>query len=196
MLPFPSAVNDPMRAKKPVCTFVPLMKKAYWPFRLALEELPAGGGGAGVEPLPLQAAANSAKPNARSKAIRFIVFVVRMGVGKFTAHLPADSLRHSWRPLSHALLPESGAIHDSIGPRPPVNQPAPDGQGKRCSDLPSATGRQTGRSCLEPDSVSPDGATARPRDARPRFRPMFAAARECREAAFWNFPCNSEPFPA
>src|SRR5882757_4054070 len=73
MLPLPSAVKEPTRAKKLPVTSVPLMEKAYCPLRLALEKLPTGGGGVGVEPPPPQAAAKTAAQRVRARHRRFIV---------------------------------------------------------------------------------------------------------------------------
>src|SRR5258708_35625249 len=72
MLPLPSAVKEPTRAKKPVEPLLPLIEKAYCPLRLELEKFPVGGGGIGTEPLLLQAAAKVAANRARKRATRFI----------------------------------------------------------------------------------------------------------------------------
>src|SRR5258708_9132326 len=50
MWPLPSAVKLPARVKgvlNPPHSSVPLIKKAYCPFKLALEKVPAGRGGGG-----------------------------------------------------------------------------------------------------------------------------------------------------
>src|SRR6266576_869047 len=82
ILPFPSAVNVPMRPKKlPVRpqASVPLMEKAYCPIRLEFEKFPTGGGGGGcVEPLPPQAASKTAARSAKQK------------IKRFTEHLSAE----------------------------------------------------------------------------------------------------------
>src|SRR6267143_1535446 len=75
MWPRPSAVKLPARANKLPCpaqSSVPLIEKAYWPFKLELEKFPVGGGGGGpttVFPPLLQPAltkANSAAANESS----------------------------------------------------------------------------------------------------------------------------------
>src|SRR5260370_17951866 len=93
MLPLPSAVKEPTRAKKlPVMASVPLMEKAYWPLRLELEKLPTGGGGTGVEPPPPQAAAKTATQKVRARQRRVI---------GFTRHPPPSArLWHLQKPLS------------------------------------------------------------------------------------------------
>src|SRR5438045_1281918 len=71
MLPLPSAVNEPTRAKKSAVTAsCPTMENAYWPLRVALEKLPVGGGGTGMEPPPPQAAAKTAANRARARQRR------------------------------------------------------------------------------------------------------------------------------
>src|SRR5260221_7423256 len=96
MLPLPSAVNEPTRAKKlPVAPSAPLMENAYCPLRLALEKLPVGGGGIGVEPLLPQAAANVLASSIKKRATRFI------------AHRPSGPLGHFCpAPCWHLFRPE------------------------------------------------------------------------------------------
>src|SRR5260221_4205542 len=72
MLPLPSAMNEPMRAKKAPETSEPLIENAYWPLRLAVVKPPTGGGGVTTEPLPPHAAAKSAATRLRNSARRFI----------------------------------------------------------------------------------------------------------------------------
>src|SRR5260370_40679087 len=73
MLPLPSAMNEPMRAKNaPDPDSEPLIEKAYWPLRLALEKLPPGGAGVTTVPPPPQATENIAAERARDSAKRFI----------------------------------------------------------------------------------------------------------------------------
>src|SRR5258708_38233876 len=72
MLPLPSAVKEPTRAKKPVEPLLPLIEKAYCPLRLELEKFPVGGGGIGTEPLLPQAVAKVAANSTRQRATRFI----------------------------------------------------------------------------------------------------------------------------
>src|SRR6266849_10774936 len=75
MWPLPSAVKLPARVKKllsPAQSSVPVIEKAYWPFKLALEKFPAGGGGGGpttVVPL-LQAAVTEASRIAANRVRR------------------------------------------------------------------------------------------------------------------------------
>jgi hypothetical protein len=56
MWPLPSAVKLPARVKEllnPEQSSVPLIKKAYWPFKFALEKFPVGGGDGGpTTPVP------------------------------------------------------------------------------------------------------------------------------------------------
>src|SRR6266849_158764 len=72
ILPLPSAMKAPTRAKNPPISW-PLIRNAYWPLRLALEKLPTGGGGRGVELPPLHAAARTAEKRVKQKARRFTV---------------------------------------------------------------------------------------------------------------------------
>src|SRR5215467_6890365 len=124
MFSLPSAVNDPMRAKNvPDTASVPLMKKAYWPFKLASEKLPVGGGGIGVEPPPPQAADSSAKANVDRTTSRFTDFMVRFEVSKFIAHLPARSPTHFSRRRADRLnAPEFRGRNE---PQQPAFPPAP-----------------------------------------------------------------------
>src|SRR5882757_11386173 len=87
MLPLPSAVKEPTRAKKLPVTSVPLMEKAYCPLRLALEKLPTGGGGVGGEPPPPQAAAKTAAQRVRARHRRFIVHRLSARLGRLLAAL-------------------------------------------------------------------------------------------------------------
>src|SRR5260370_6009792 len=71
MWPLPSAVKLPARVKgvlNPPHSSVPLIKKAYCPFKLALEKVPAGGGGGGPTTAvpPLHAAQREASRTAGS----------------------------------------------------------------------------------------------------------------------------------
>src|SRR5215472_2231688 len=87
ILPWPSAVNVPMRANKLPCpahNSVPLIENAYCPLRLAFVNFGGGGGGPPLlPPAPPQAAANSAK----TIEIRETV----VSEGAFIAHRPAAS---------------------------------------------------------------------------------------------------------
>src|ERR1700686_4076104 len=84
MLPPPSATKLPTRAINAPglrLASLPLIEKAYVPFRLAFEKAPVGGGGVGVEePPPPQAAANTASAPTAHRIAR-----------RFTVHLPAYS---------------------------------------------------------------------------------------------------------
>src|SRR4029077_14522541 len=74
MTPLPSAVKLPtraMNAPKLTPASLPLMEKAYVPLRLALENLPAGGGGTEGALFPPHAAANNATTAARTNASGF-----------------------------------------------------------------------------------------------------------------------------
>jgi len=96
MWPLPSAVKLPARAKKvekpglrPQSS-VPLIEKAYWPFKLALEKFPVGGGGGGptiVAPL-LHAAVREASrigtSGSRRMIERFIVDLLDWRAGQET----------------------------------------------------------------------------------------------------------------
>src|SRR5579863_131301 len=98
MLPLPSALKEPTRAKNPpVAPSSPLIEKAYWPFRLVTEKPPVGGGGVGGVPPPPQAAAKSAKEidSNRARLFRSAEFVLE--VDEFIAHRPADLVEHFWR---------------------------------------------------------------------------------------------------
>src|SRR6267378_3083352 len=78
MWPLPPAVKLPARVKKLGApgggpqSSVPVIEKAYWPFKLALEKFPVGGGGGGpttVVPL-LQAAVTEASKIAANRVRR------------------------------------------------------------------------------------------------------------------------------
>src|SRR5579862_692538 len=101
MLPLPSALKEPTRAKNPpVEPSSPLMEKAYWPFKLVTEKPPVGGGGVGVVPPPPQAAAKSANDSESNSARVFPLGKFALEVNDFTAfiaRLPADPQRHFWR---------------------------------------------------------------------------------------------------
>src|SRR6266404_6947400 len=133
MLPLPSAVKEPMRAKKlPVTASEPLIEKAYWPFRLELEKLPVGSGGVGVEPLPPQAAAKTAAQRVRARHRRFIV------------HRPSGRLGH----LQAALClregqPDRVANRELIERRLLARQPEPSEREKFDSCRPNSSGRRS-----------------------------------------------------
>src|SRR5262245_5211983 len=151
MLPFPSAVKEPTRAKNVgplLVRMVPLMKKAYWPFRLELEKLPVGGGGVGFESPPPQAAAQIAQQKVRRSANCFKKgFAKRVKVAVFIAPPPADWPKHFWRRPCRAPRRDPTAIRDLTGPPRPAIQPAPAAREKPCSCRRFETALQSGRSC-------------------------------------------------
>src|ERR1700674_197385 len=77
MLPWPSAMNRPVRASgvalvAPAAKTSPLVTNTYWPFKLASVYLPTGVGGLTIVLLPLQAALQSATAAERVRRRRFI----------------------------------------------------------------------------------------------------------------------------
>src|SRR6267143_34029 len=93
MWPLPSAVKLPARVKgvlNPPHSSVPLIEKAYWPFKLALEKVPVGGGGGGPTIVPplLHAAVREASrivtSGSRRMIERFIVDLLGWRAGQET----------------------------------------------------------------------------------------------------------------
>src|SRR5882762_1696283 len=101
MWPLPSAVKLPARAKKvekpglgPQSS-VPLIEKAYWPFKLALEKFPVGGGGGGPTIVPplLHAAVREASRIVTSGSRRMIErFIVDL-LGWRAGHAGQETVR-------------------------------------------------------------------------------------------------------
>src|SRR5260370_9519094 len=95
MGPLPAAVKRAVRGRgvpNPPHSSVPLIKKAYCPFKLALEKVPAGGGGGGPTTAvpPLHAAQREASRTAASGRKRLME--------PFIAHHPVAASSAGPRP--------------------------------------------------------------------------------------------------
>src|SRR5258708_35799542 len=96
MWPLPSAVKLPARVKEllnPPHSSVPAIKKAYCPFKLALEKVPVGGGGGGPTIAVLVPHA------AQKEASRIAASGARRLMERFIARLPAAGVSAGPNPV-------------------------------------------------------------------------------------------------